>query len=179
MEQLKQFVELLFQDLPDGEEAELAKSAVLKKLEVDYEQYLRDGMYPEQALTQTLICFGALESAEREFQHQRLLHTYHRFRQRYPLMLRCGYLGILVLPLLFLVLFTALDAKLISLIGWGASLAGLVTFIICVEYRDYRFKRQLGITSDVARECQKKPAVYKAPENSVLVKEEQQLGGRQ
>ena len=144
MERLEQFAALLFQNVPSGVERERARDAVLQRLREDYSQYLEDGLAPEDALSQTLICYGAVEAAEEEYRQQLLLSDYGRFRRKYRLLIRWGLAGLLVIPLLLLALFSGFGSRLLSIVGWVCSAALFIGFLLVLEYLDYRYKRRLS-----------------------------------
>ncbi len=144
MERLEQFAALLFQNMPAGAERERACSAVLAKLQEDYSQYLKDGLQPEEALSQTLICYGAVEAAEEEYRQQRLLSDYWRFHRKYKPLIRWGLAGLMVIPLLLLALFSGFGSRLLSVICWVCSLAVFIGFLLVLEYMDYRCRRRIS-----------------------------------
>ena len=74
-----------------------------------------------------------------------------QFEQRYPKMIKMGFAGIIVIPLVFLILSFSLQAKFVFLILWILSLIALVVYLICVEYVHDRIVRQLemsGLSSE-------------------------------
>ena len=66
-------------------------------------------------------------------------------------MIKMGFAGIIVIPLVFLILSFSLQAKFVFLILWILSLIALVVYLICVEYVHDRIVRQLemsGLSSE-------------------------------
>lgn len=143
MNQLTKFADLLFQELPEDAEREQAKEIIYKRLNASYEEAMQEGMSSKDAFLLTMTCFGALEGAVAEYRHQKLLSAYCRFRKKYPIMIRCGLIALILVPLIFLILFSSVESKLVALTGWIISLIGLITFVICVEYVDYHYKKLL------------------------------------
>ena len=69
-----------------------------------------------------------------------------KFELNYPKMVRIGFAGILVIPLVFLILSFVLPAKFVFLVLWIISLIALVVYLICVEYVHDRIVRQLEMS---------------------------------
>lgn len=145
MDQIEQFIHLLLEEFEPDADTEAAKAALLCKLRQEYDRYLAAGMPPKAAATQVLFFFGAREGVQAEVARQRLLSRYRRFQHKYPILVRCGFLGILFIPALVMVLFLNLEGKLTALAGWVVSIIALVTFIICLEYIDYRYRKLLKL----------------------------------
>lgn len=68
------------------------------------------------------------------------------FEKRYPIMIRSGFICMLVIPLVFLILMFSLDSKLVFLILWIASLVILCLYLICLEYFHDKMVKQLALT---------------------------------
>lgn len=144
MELLERFADLLFQEMPPGEEAELAKAEILSGLEADYNQNLRDGMSPDGALAQTLVCFGALDAAENAYRRQKLLRRQSQFERLYQPLRRYGLLSVAVLPLSLLILLTGLGFRTAGVTIWLLSLLGLLVFLAALEWHKACYIRQLA-----------------------------------
>ena len=72
-------------------------------------------------------------------------------------MVRIGFAGILVVPLVFLILSFVLPAKFVFLVLWIISLIALVVYLICVEYvHDRIVRRQLEMSGLEPEELVKK-----------------------
>lgn len=78
------------------------------------------------------------------------------FEQRYPKLIRFGFAGIIVIPLVFLILSFSLQAKFVFLILWILSLIALVVYLICVEYVHDRIVRQLEMSGMEPEELMRK-----------------------
>ena len=61
-------------------------------------------------------------------------------------MIKMGFAGIIIIPLVFLILSFSLQAKFEFLILWILSLIALVVYLICVEYVHDRIVRQLEMS---------------------------------
>ena len=61
-------------------------------------------------------------------------------------MIKMGFAGIIIIPLVFLILSFSLQAKFVFLILWILSLIALVVYLICVEYVHDRIVRQLEMS---------------------------------
>ena len=61
-------------------------------------------------------------------------------------MIRWGFLGMIIIPLIFLILMFSLESKLVFLILWIVSLIGLALYLIIVEYLHDKMLRQLAMT---------------------------------
>ena len=75
-----------------------------------------------------------------------------QFEQRYPKMIKMGFAGIIIIPLVFLILSFSLQAKFVFLILWILSLIALVVYLICVEYVHDRIERQLEMSGLTEKE---------------------------
>ena len=56
------------------------------------------------------------------------------FEKRYPVMVRSGFICMMVIPLVFLILMFSLESKLVFLILWIASLLALILYLLILEY---------------------------------------------
>ena len=77
---------------------------------------------------------------------QEFLVKSEKFEKRYPKMIRWGFLGMIIIPLVFLILMFSLESKLVFLILWIVSLIGLAVYLIVVEYLHDKMQRQLAMT---------------------------------
>lgn len=146
MEDFYLFLDELFLDMPDTKETRAAKQNLLLYLQSDYEQRLLEGKTSREALVASLIYFGARENIEKELAHQEFISSYNRFREKYPRLIRWGFLAILIIPAVFLILMFSLESKLNFLTAWIVSIILSAGYLICVEYIDYRYKRKLHLT---------------------------------
>ena len=87
---------------------------------------------------------------------RRFLEKSGKFELNYPKMVRIGFAGILVIPLVFLILSFVLPAKFVFLVLWIISLIALVVYLICVEYLHDRIVRQLEMSGLEPEELVKK-----------------------
>lgn len=87
---------------------------------------------------------------------RRFLEKSGKFELKYPKMVRIGFAGILVIPLVFLILSFVLPAKFVFLVLWIISLIALVVYLICVEYVHDRIVRQLEMSGLEPEELVKK-----------------------
>ena len=69
-----------------------------------------------------------------------------KFEKRYPVMIRSGFLCMLIIPLIFLILMFSLNSKLVFLILWIASLVILCLYLICLEYFHDKMEKQLALS---------------------------------
>lgn len=146
MEDFNLFLDELFLDMPDTKETRAAKQNLLLYLQSDYEQRLLEGKTSREALVASLIYFGARENIEKEMAHQEFISSYNRFREKYPRLIRWGFLAILIIPAVFLILMFSLESKLNFLTAWIVSIILSAGYLIFVEYIDYRYKRKLHLT---------------------------------
>lgn len=133
------YIESLFQELPSSEAAEYIKRKLITSLEIKYQEKLAEEVSAEEAFRQVLFDFGAQQGMEAALLDYQLKTKYARFKKYYPKMLRFGFLGVLILPLGFLVMMFSLDAKLVALLGWIISLIALAAFLLTVDYINYRY----------------------------------------
>ena len=77
---------------------------------------------------------------------QEILEKSEKFERRYPKMIRWGFLGMIIIPLIFLILMFSLESKLVFLILWIVSLIGLALYLIIAEYLHDKMLRQLAMT---------------------------------
>lgn len=142
------YIELLFQELPASEAAEYIKRKLVSSLEIQYQEKLAEGISPEEAFRQVLFDFGAQQGMEAALLDYQLKTKYARFQKYYPKMFRFGLLGVLILPLGFLVMMFSLEAKLVALFGWILSLIALTTFLLIVDYVNYRYRKLMENKAD-------------------------------
>lgn len=115
----------------------------------------------DKRLSETELMLGETESAERKHPEltmmmktlmeddewkQEFLVKSEKFEKRYPKMIRWGFLGMIIIPLVFLILMFSLESKLVFLILWIVSLIGLAVYLIVVEYLHDKMQRQLAMT---------------------------------
>ena len=115
----------------------------------------------DKRLSETELMLGETESAERKRPEltmmmktlmeddewkQEFLVKSEKFEKRYPKMIRWGFLGMIIIPLVFLILMFSLESKLVFLILWIVSLIGLAVYLIVVEYLHDKMQRQLAMT---------------------------------
>ena len=81
------------------------------------------------------------EELKEEFMERAL-----KFEKRYPVMIRSGFLCMLIIPLIFLILMFSLNSKLVFLILWIASLVILCLYLITLEYLHDKMVKQLALT---------------------------------
>ena len=82
---------------------------------------------------------------------QEFLERSEKFEKRYPKMIRFGFLGMIIIPLIFLILMFSLESKLVFLVLWIVSLIVLALYLICVEYIHDKMLKQLiatGMTTE-------------------------------
>ena len=87
---------------------------------------------------------------------RRFLEKSGAFELRYPKLVRFGFAGIIVIPLVFLILSFSLQAKFVFLVLWIISLIALVLYLICVEYIHDRIVRQLEMSGMEPEELMRK-----------------------
>lgn len=76
---------------------------------------------------------------------QKLVEKCAAFEKRYPLMVRSGFICMLVIPLVFLVLMFSLESKLVFLILWIASLLALILYLLILEYVHEEMQKKLEL----------------------------------
>lgn len=82
---------------------------------------------------------------------KKFLEQSAKFEATYQKRVRYGFIGMLVIPLIFLLLMFSLDSKLVFLVLWIVSLIALSLYLIVMEYIHDRIQRQIalnGLTSD-------------------------------
>lgn len=115
----------------------------------------------DKRLSETELMLGETEAAERKRPEltmmmktlmeddewkQEFLEKSEKFEKCYPKMIRWGFMGMIIIPLIFLILMFSLESKLVFLILWIVSLIGLALYLIIVEYLHDRMLRQLAMT---------------------------------
>lgn len=115
----------------------------------------------DERLSETELMLGETESVERKRPEltmmmktlmeddewkQEFLERSEKFERRYPKMIRWGFLGMIIIPLIFLILMFSLESKLVFLVLWIVSLIVLALYLICVEYIHDKMLRQLAVT---------------------------------
>lgn len=83
-----------------------------------------------------------------------------KFKKRYPIMIRSGFLCMLIIPLIFLILMFSLNSKLVFLILWIVSLVILCLYLIGLEYFHDKMEKQLALSGmsseELIKEVKKK-----------------------
>ena len=143
MDEITRFLEESYASLPPQKADAAVRQRLLNRLEAEYMSYLSQGRPKKDAVSLTLMHFGFQDALDTELRKEKLLDTYKRFRIKYPLFIRGGFLGILIIPAVFLILMFSLESKLIFLTAWIVSIILLAVYLICVEYIDYRYKKLL------------------------------------
>ncbi|BFL46814.1 hypothetical protein C3B58_03270 [Lactonifactor longoviformis] len=143
MDEITRFLEEFYASLPPQKADAAVRQRLLNRLEAEYMSYLSQGRPKKDAVSLTLMHFGFQDALDAELRKEKLLDTYKRFRTKYPLLIRGGFLGILIVPAVFLILMFSLESKLIFLTAWIVSIILLAAYLICVEYIDYRYKKLL------------------------------------
>ena len=144
MNEIDRFLQETFRDLPGGEESVMAaKEALRVRMIQQYEDCIRKGMSPAYAYVRVVEEFGRKEGAAAEITRQKLLKAYQHFMKRYPRMVKAGFLGIIICPLVFLVLMLGLEWKLIFLTFWILSILILAVYILTVEYIHFRLNMKM------------------------------------
>ena len=64
------------------------------------------------------------------------------FEKHYPVMVRSGFICMMVIPLVFLILMFSLESKLVYLILWIVSLLALILYLLIVEYLHEEMKKK-------------------------------------
>ena len=96
-----------------------------------------------------------------------------KFEKHYPVMIRSGFLCMLIIPLIFLILMFSLNSKLVFLILWIASLVILCLYLICLEYFHDKMIKQLALTGLSPEEL-----IEEVKERKKKVEEDNKKGGR-
>ena len=65
-----------------------------------------------------------------------------KFENRYPKMIRWGFLGMIFIPLVFLILMFSLESKIVFLVLWIISIIAIATWLIIVEFIHTRLAEQ-------------------------------------
>lgn len=125
----------------------------------------------DRRLEETEMMVGETASSERQLPQMKLmvktlmrdddtkrkfLEKSGKFELKYPKLVRFGFAGIIVIPLVFLILSFVLPAKFVFLILWIISLIALVVYLICVEYVHDRIVRQLEMSGLEPEELMRK-----------------------
>ena len=115
----------------------------------------------DKRLSETELMLGETETAERKRPEltmmmktlmeddewkQEFLERSEKFEKCYPKMIRFGFLGMIIIPLIFLILMFSLESKLVFLVLWIVSLIALALYLICVEYIHDKMLKQLAAT---------------------------------
>ena len=122
----------------------------------------------DKRLSETELMLGETETAERKrpeltMMMKTLMERSEKFEKRYPKMIRFGFLGMIIVPLIFLILMFSLESKLVFLVLWIVSLIVLALYLICVEYIHDKMLKQLAATGmtteDLIREIKEEKGV--------------------
>ena len=111
----------------------------------------------DKRLSETELMLGETESAERKRPEltmmmktlmeddewkQEFLVKSEKFEKRYPKMIRWGFLGMIIIPLVFLILMFSLESKIVFLVLWIISIIAIATWLIIVEFIHTRLAEQ-------------------------------------
>ena len=130
--ELEAFIEESFAGLPPSPETEQAKAQVRKQLEADAAVYRAKGMAPWAADQHAMMRFGAVAGA------------------------RGGILTLTIGPIAAAILWGDADHMVQTLVWWTICVIAIVTYVIVVEYLDYRYQKEEQREAQQAEEEQAK-----------------------
>lgn len=140
VDRIDQFTSQLFAPYPPQADVQEAKKQVTAWLRERLNALLAEGVPQTEAEDRVLMEFGAKEGAQAAILQCRTQRSYQAFRRRYPWMVRGGLLALAVLPAAAALLFRDAE-KAGALAAWTLAIIAGVTFVIAVEYIDYRYQR--------------------------------------
>ncbi|GEM_PF-1224288 len=100
---------------------------------------------------------------------KKLQEQYGEFSQKRPRYIKYGLMSIFILPLVFLVLMFSLESKLVFLTLWIISIIACAAFLVIVEYKDYWYRKLLGLDEepdDGGKEEQEEPQAAVEPDRT-------------
>lgn len=79
---------------------------------------------------------------------KKLQEQYGEFSRKRLRYIKYGLMSIFILPIVFLVLMFSLESKLVFLTLWIISIIACAAFLIIVEYKDYWYRKLLGLDEE-------------------------------
>lgn len=76
---------------------------------------------------------------------EKLVEKSLAFEKRYPVLVRSGFICMMVIPLVFLILMFSLESKLVFLILWIASLLALILYLLILEYLHEEMQKKMAL----------------------------------
>ena len=147
------YIDLLITDLPESPATRQVRDELVAELDEKYHSLLSSGIGEEEAARQILFSFGAREGLQSKLLERKIQAGYQRFQERYPLLRRLGFLGFIIVPLVCLVLMFSLNEKMAALVAWIVSIIAFATYLICLEYTHYHYKKKMfGVGRNVSNQ---------------------------
>ena len=88
------------------------------------------------------------ETCQERQTFKKLQEQYGEFSRKRPRYIKYGLLSIFIIPIVFLVLMFSLESKLVFLTLWIISIIAFAVFLIVVEYKDYWYRKLLGLDKE-------------------------------
>lgn len=85
---------------------------------------------------------NSLNETEIVNQIRKEFEEFSRKRKKY---IKFGFISIVAIPIFLMILMFSLESKIICLVLWVSSIILIAAVIIAIEYKDFKYKKLLGI----------------------------------
>lgn len=140
----KPYFDRLFAELPDTPGSHYIEDKILQSMERQKNTYMEQGMSEHDAFCQCLFDFGSAQGLQAALFDDKVKKGYRKFIKNYRKMVRWGFLAIIIIPMIFMVLMFFMESKLVFLVLWIISIIGIATYLICMEYTYFKYKKLMS-----------------------------------
>lgn len=138
----RQMIEQAQVRAPETASEKQALQALESQLKAQQAALRKGGFSEDEAAVRAALQLGLRAALQQEQLRAKAATRYAFFEKRYPHYVRGGFLGIALIPLLFLILMFSLESKILFLVLWIVSILAISAFLICVEYLHDHFQRK-------------------------------------
>lgn len=117
---------------------------IIKELDDLYTQGMLEYHDGEQAKEYALTHIGIKELFLLAHQKEAIEVEYEAFKIKYKKYIRYGIMSIIIMPIIFLAVLFTVEAKVVFLLLWIASIISIAVFLIIIEYKNFEYKEKLG-----------------------------------
>lgn len=117
---------------------------IVKELNDLYAQGILKYRDSAQAKEYALTHVGIKELFVLAHEKEAIEVEYASFKIKYTKYIRYGIMSIIIMPIIFLAVLFTVEAKIIFLLLWIASIISIAVFLIIIEYKNFEYKEKLG-----------------------------------